>query len=99
MSFNVSKCKVLHLGQSNHNLHYSMNGVTLVSVEDERDLGVNISNSLKPSKQCAMAAARANRILGLIRRNLNCLGRKVVLNLYMQHVRPHLEYAILVSIL
>ena len=94
MSFNVSKCKVLHLGQSNHNLHYSMNGVTLVSVEDERDLGVNISNSLKPSKQCAMAAARANRILGLIRRNFNCLGREVVLNLYKQLVRPHLEYAI-----
>ena len=68
MSFNVSKCKVLHLGQSNHNLHYSMNGVTLVSVEDEKDLGVNISNSLKPSKQCAMAAAEANQILGLIRR-------------------------------
>ena len=94
MSFNASKCKVLHLGQSNRNHQYSMNGVFLDSVEDERDLGVNISTSLKPSKQCAIAAARANRILGLIRRNFNCLGREVVLNLYKQLVRPHLEYAI-----
>ena len=43
---------------------------------------------------CHIAAARANRILGLIRRNFNCLGREVVLNLLKQLVRPHLEYAI-----
>ena len=48
MSFNASKCKVLHLGRSNRNHQYSMNGVFLDSVEDERDLGVNISTSLKP---------------------------------------------------
>ena len=33
-------------------------------------------------------------MLGLIRRNFCFLGREVVLNLYKQLVRPHLEYAI-----
>ena len=94
MSFNVGKCKVLHIGHSNHGFDYSMNGVNLDSVDEERDLGVVLSGSLKPSKQCAIAASRANRILGLIKRNFCHLGREVVLNLYKQLVRPHLEYAI-----
>ena len=62
--------------------------------DDEKDLGVVVSSSLKPSKQCALAALRANRMLGLISRNLCFLGREVVLKLYKQLVRPHLEYAI-----
>ena len=94
MSFNVGKCKVLHIGHSNHGFDYSMNGVNLDSVDEERDLGVVLSGSLKPSKQCAIAASRANRILGLIKRNFCHLGRKVVLNLYMQLVWPHPEYVI-----
>ena len=68
---------------------YNMNGSVLSNVTFEKDLGVVVTGDLKPSKQCAIAAARANRILGLIRRNFNCLGRevpKVVLNLYKQLV-------------
>ena len=94
MSFNVGKCKVLHIGHSNHGFDYSMNGVNLDCVDDERDLGVVLLGSLKPSKQCAIAASRANRILGLIKRNFCHLGREVVLNLYKQLDRPQFEYAI-----
>ena len=39
----------------------------LSSVEDERDLKVNISNSLKPSKQCAI-------VIGLIRCSFEMAG-------------------------
>ena len=94
MSFNVSKCKVIHFGSSNLKFNYCMNNTNLDCVDDEKDLGVVVSSSLKPSKQCALAALRANRMLGLIRRNFCFLGREVVLNLYKQLVRPHLEYAI-----
>ena len=81
-------------GSSNLKFNYCMNNTNLDCVDDEKDLGVVVSSSLKPSKQCALAASRANRMLGLIRRIFCFLGREVVLNLYKQLDRPHLEYAI-----
>ena len=49
---------------------------------------------MKPSKQCSEAARKGNWILGLIRRHYKFLHKDVVVRLYKQMVRPHLEYAI-----
>ena len=49
MVFSVKKCKVLHVGHNNVHHGYSMNGEVLQSVTEETDLGVIISNDLKPS--------------------------------------------------
>ena len=56
MEFNVKKCKVLHVGRSNRNFAYLMNGEKLDAVDSERDIGVIIDKSMKPSLQCAEAA-------------------------------------------
>ena len=94
MSFNADKCKVLHFGSKNLSHKYTMAGSVLGSVTSEKDLGVVISSDLKPSRQCAAAAARANRMLGLIKRNFSNFSKDIVLNLYKQLVRPHLDYAV-----
>ena len=39
MRFNVSKCKVMHLGSRNMLWNYSMGGQHLKVVREERDLG------------------------------------------------------------
>ncbi len=52
MKFNVEKCKVMHIGISNDNVKYFMNGVELSVTNTEKDLGVMISNDLKPSNLC-----------------------------------------------
>ena len=49
--FDVNKCKVLHIGHNNPDCDYSMNGEILQSVSEETDLGIIVSNDLKPSKQ------------------------------------------------
>ena len=49
MSFISKKCKVLHMGHSNGNFNYEMQGEWLETVEREKDLGVIISNDLKVS--------------------------------------------------
>jgi len=36
---------------------------------EEKDLGVHISNDLKWEKQCSQAVAKANKALGLTKRN------------------------------
>jgi len=93
MQFNAKKCKVIHIGKNNPNHQYSMQGHILESVSEERDVGVMIHNSLKPSTQCAKAAKRANQVLGHLCRVFHYRDEKVFLSLYKKYVRCHLEYA------
>ena len=57
-------------------------------------MSIYIDSSLKPSKQCVETAKRGNRILGMIKRNFSFLIQDIVVRLYKQLVRPHLEYAV-----
>ena len=48
MKFNSGKCKVIHVG------------TVLEPVDEEKDVGVKISNTLKPSSQCQSEAMKTN---------------------------------------
>ena len=94
MAFNVQKCKVMHVGRTNPKSTYSMNGVNLTTTEAERDIGVKVHHSLRPSLQCSEAAQRGNAVLGQISRSFHYRDRKTFIQLYKQYVRPHLEFAV-----
>ena len=93
MSFNTSKCKIIHVGRNNPNYDYSMNGETLQTSDTEKDIGFNIHSSLKPSIHCNIIAKKAHTVLSLVSRNFHYRDKKTFVNLYCQHVRPILEYA------
>ena len=61
----------MHIGHGNVKATYSMNGIILNEVSDERDLGVIVENNLKCSKQCAKVVNTANRIIGMIKRSFS----------------------------
>ncbi len=71
-----------------------MNGTKIESVQCVRDLGVPIASSLKFSQQCKKAAGIANRMLGFINRNFSFKNKDIILPLYINLVRPHLEYVV-----
>ena len=64
MSFNVKKCRVMHVGKKNIRYDYTMNGSEVEKVSEEKDLGVWIEEDMRSSKQCKMAAQSANWALG-----------------------------------
>merc|ERR1711911_421879 len=63
-------------------------------VSTEKDIGVLLDSSLKPSKQCAEAARRANAILGEISRAFHFRDRFVYVKLYKKYVRSHMEFSV-----
>ena len=98
MQFNSDKCKVIHFGRINPRNVYTMGGhapagVVLEGVKAEKDVGVMVSDDLKPSLQCSTAAKKANAILGRMARSFTYRDRNVWLRLYKTYIRPHLEYA------
>jgi hypothetical protein len=94
MKFNVSKCKIMHLGKDNQQHTYTMLGESLSTTTKERDVGVMVDNTLKPAEQCKIAASRAQTVLTQISKTFHYRDRKIFLNLYKQYVRPHLEFAV-----
>lgn len=94
MSFNVSKCAVLQVGNNNPKNVYQMNETVVNAVTTQKDLGVTITNDLKWRKQVENSVNKANRMLGLISRNFSFRSKNIILTLYKSLVRPHLEYAV-----
>jgi len=71
-----------------------MDGNLLEPVNDEKDLGVQLSADLQPSTQCHLAYSAASKVLGLISRTISYKSRDVLLRLYKSLVRPNLEYCV-----
>ena len=84
----------MHIGRNNPKTLYHINSIPLERSECEKDVGVWISETLKPEEQCKKAAWTANKVLGLMCRSVLYRDKKIWPKLYMTYVRPYLEYAV-----
>ncbi len=60
---------------------------------EEKDLGVIFTPDLKFTRHVAMAANKANRVVGAIRRSFRYMDGAMFVQLYKALVRTHMEYA------
>ena len=99
LKFNPQKCQVMHCGSANSNTKYVMkegNGkerrLSVTSVE--KDLGVYVTDNLKPTIHCQKAS---NKAMSALRRLKMTFDRLTIANfkiLYITYIRPHLEHGI-----
>ena len=100
LTFNPQKCKVMHVGHKTDSTYYmpdAQDSSTKHKIEasvEERDLGVMVTDNLKPSAQCVKAAGKARAVLGLVKRNFRKLDESDFLILYKTYIRPHMEYCV-----
>jgi len=64
----------------------------LQKVQDEKDLGIIISDDFMWDKQCIAAVEQGNKVLGMIKRNFVDRSKETIMALHKNLVRPHLEY-------
>lgn len=51
LSFNLKKCKIIHIGSRNKNFEFTLSRQALKDVTEERDFSVIMSKDFKFSKQ------------------------------------------------
>jgi hypothetical protein len=96
LSFNTSKCSLIQLkSSSDRSSHaYYLNGALLPAVNNEKDLGVIIQDTLKPSSQCIRASTKAMAVMRRIKRAFPSLTPELFKKIYGPFVRSHLEYSV-----
>ena len=99
LKFNADKCTVMHCGHSNPKKVYLMKQEgeqihELAETKIEKDLGVHVTNTLKPTTHCLRAANKAMVALKLMRMAFDRLKTSNFNQLYTTYVRPHLDFCV-----
>ena len=66
---------MMHCGRLNRSIDYKLYGQKIRVTESEKDLGVIINSDLKCNGQ---VAKKANKTLGMIKRNFKCVIKKLL---------------------
>ena len=84
----------MHIGGTVNAYNYYMNDTVLQKIVEEKDLGVYVTPDLKSSVHVEKVAARANSVVGQIRKAFTFMDKEMFLPLYLTMVRPIMEYAV-----
>nr|VZI29512.1 unnamed protein product [Spirometra erinaceieuropaei] len=96
LPFNEKKCNILRVGRarSPNHMAYCLNGIPLQEVDSQKDVGVWITTSLKPSLHCTKIAKSAMSVLYLVKRAFSAFDEDCFAKVFRTFVRPQLEFAI-----
>jgi len=89
MSFNPSKCEVIHITIHTNKIHQS----TLQSVKSGKYLGVSFANNPSWNIHTQSTIKKANNSLSFLRRNITSCPKDIKAQSYKTLVRPTLKYA------
>lgn len=90
---NVDKCSILHLGKTNPQFAYNVNGNQLKPVTSQVDLGVTVTYDLSWSEHISNITKKANKIMFLLKKAFTNPTPELAMKLYTTYVRPTIEFA------
>nr|VZI50477.1 unnamed protein product [Spirometra erinaceieuropaei] len=96
LPFNEKKCNILRVGRarSPNHMAYCLNGIPLQEVDSQKDLGVWITTSLKPSLHYTKIVKSAMSDLYLVKWAFSAFDEDCFAKVFRTFVRPQLEFAI-----
>ena len=62
-----------------------------MSNREKKDLGVTMTDDMKVSEQCRIAASKSSHVLGMTLRNITYREKSLIVPQYKPIVRPHLD--------
>ena len=95
LDFQPKKCENLRISRKriSFDRSYRTNNVELKCTSTQKDLGIHITSDLSWDKHIESITAKANRMLGFLKRNCSRILPKAALKtLYLALVRSHLGY-------
>ena len=94
MEFHPAKCHVLGISRKKNTatFPYSLHGQVLTEVKSAKHLGVTISNDMTWNNHIDSTAAKANKKLGFLKRNIKVKDSALKEKTYKAIVRPTVEY-------
>ena len=98
INLNISKCKVTTINRKqdvgvSYNIAANGESFQLERVDNEKDLGFLIDSRLNFENHINKTVKKANKIVGVFKRNFYDLNVKTFVLLYKSMIRSHLEYA------
>ena len=95
MTFNPSKRNIIDITRKKEPIWYTyhIKGTDLEAVDNATYLGISIAKDLSWNKQVGSVAAKGNRMLGFIKRNVITTSQSTKELAYNSLVRPTMEYA------
>ena len=94
MRLNEAQCRVLRLGRGGPRYLDKLGEEALESSRVEKDLGVLVDEKLDVSQQCALAAQKANCVLGCITKRVSSREREGIVPLCSALVRPYVKHRV-----
>ena len=94
MKFNIDKCDIMRVTHKMNPLlmTYNMKGRPIEVTASHTYLGISINNNLRWAEHISNTVSKANKVLGLLRRNLYSCSPFDKETAYKSLVRPSLEY-------
>ena len=72
----------------------SGNSTIVQQIAEEKDLGVHLTDDLKPSTQCVRSAAKDRSVMGMVKRNFRRLDTQDFLLIYKTYIRQRMKYCV-----
>jgi len=94
MDFNISKCKILQITMRHNKsiFAYNMFDTPLDTVLEHNYLGIRLHHKLSWEPHINYICAKANRLLGVFKRNLHNAPTEIKEHVYKQLLLPSVEY-------